>query len=115
MGMTSAIINPDYSKAIFDVCTEAAESVKPEDIVAMLYCVDHSQPVAGRPSWIPDWSMPRVTPGLGYCSTSKAVYQNAKISKLWPRQDGKSLIIIGTLFDTISNLTAEASSNLQNH
>lgn len=116
MGMTSTIINPDYSKATFDVYTEAAESVEPEDMVAMLCCVDHPQPVAGRPSWVPDWSTPRQTTALGYSSTSKAVYQNGKFSKLRPRpirQDGKSLIVIGTLFDTISNLTAVASSTLQ--
>lgn len=116
MGMTPTIINPDYSKATFDVYTEAAESVEPEDMVAMLCCVDHPQPVAGRPSWVPDWSTPRQTTALGYSSTSKAVYQNGKFSKLRPRpirQDGKSLIVIGTLFDTISNLTAVASSTLQ--
>lgn len=116
MGMTPTIINPDYSKATFDVYTEAAESVEPDDIVRMLCCVDHSQPIAGRPSWVPDWSTPRQTTALGYSSSSKAVYQNAKFSKLWPRpirQDGKSLIVIGTLFDTISNLTEVASSNLK--
>lgn len=116
MGMTPTIINPDYSKATFDVYTEAAESVEPEDMVAMLCCVDHPQPVAGSPSWVPDWSTPRQTTALGYSSTSKAVYQNGKFSKLRPRpirQNGKSLIVIGTLFDTISNLTAVASSTLQ--
>lgn len=116
MGMTATIINPDYSKPTFDVYTEAAESVEPNDIVTMLCCVDHSQPVAGRPSWVPDWSTPRQTTALGYSSSSRAVYQNAKISKSWPRpirQDGKSLVFIGTLFDTISNLTGVASSNLK--
>lgn len=116
MGMTPTIINPDYSKATFDVYVEAAESVEPENMVAMLSCVDHSQPIAGRPSWVPDWSTPRQTTALGYSSSSQGVYQNAKFSKLWPtpiRKDGKSLIVIGTLFDTISNLTAVASSTLK--
>lgn len=100
MGMTPTIINPDYSKAIFDVYVEAAESVEPENMVAMLCCVDHSQPIAARPSWVPDWSTPRQTTALGYSSSSQGVYQNAKFSKLWPtpiRQDGKSLIVIGTV------------------
>lgn len=116
MGMTPTIINPDYSKATFDMYVEAAESVEPENMVAMLCCVDHSQPIAGRPSWVPDWGTPRQTTALGYSSSSQGVYQNAKFSKLWPtpiRQDGKSLIVIGTLFDTISNLTAVASSTLK--
>ena len=116
MGMTRTIINPDYSKATFDVFVEAAESVEPENMVAMLCCVDHSQPIAGRPSWVPDWNTPRQTTALGHSSSSEGVYQNAKLSKLRPRsirQDGKSLIVIGTLFDTISNLTAVASSTLK--
>ena len=116
MGMTRTITNPDYSKATFDVYVEAAESVEPENMVAMLCCVDHSQPIAGRSSWVPDWSTPRQTTALGYSSSSEGVYQNAKFSKLRPRsirQDGKSLIVIGTLFDTISDLTAVASSTLK--
>lgn len=48
MGMTRTIINPDYTKAIFDVYMEAAQSVEPTYMAEMLSCVDHDQPVAGR-------------------------------------------------------------------
>lgn len=116
MGMTLTIINPDYTKATFDVYTEAAQSVQPTYMAEMLSCVDHDQPVTGRPSWVPDWSTPRHTTALGYSSSSASVYQNRRFSKLWPRpirQEGKSLIVIGTLFDSISDLTAVASSKLK--
>lgn len=95
MGMTRTIINPDYTKAIFDVHMEAAQSVEPIYMAEMLSCVDHDQTIARRPSWVPDWSRPRHTTALGYSSSSASVYQNRRFSKLWPRpirQESKLLM-----------------------
>lgn len=92
MGMTRTIINPDYTKAIFDVYMEAAQSVEPIYMAEMLSCVDHDQTIARRPSWVPDWSRPRHTTALGYSSSSASVYQNRRSSQQLQVQSSKMFL-----------------------
>lgn len=108
MGMSSTIINPDYTKGLFDVYAEAARSMLVDDLMNMLCCVDHTNPVADRPSWIPDWSIARWTTSLGYRGKAHGIYAAAEDSKLLSktRPDGGSLVIVGMLFDIVSNISA---------
>ena len=113
MGMTPTTINPDCSKAVFNVYAEAAESVELENGYVMLR---GSTPTRSRTSVMD----PRLEyPSPDYLTRSRfneqsglSNTQSSKLQLKTIRQDGKSLIIIGTLFDTIFNLTAEATSNL---
>lgn len=115
MGMSSENINPDYSKEVFDVYAEAAQAVLVENLIDMLCCVDHEHPAADHPSWIPDWSIPRQTTSLGYLGKWQGVYQAGGDSNLQRTvsQDGKSLAIVGTLFDTVSSFLTPADPSLK--
>lgn len=110
MGMSSTIINPDYTKGLFDVFTEAARSILSDDLMSMLCCVDHTNPASDHQSWVPDWSLPRFTTSLGYLGEGHGVYAAAKDTKLQSkiRPDGSSLVVFGMLFDIISNIGALA-------
>ena len=115
MGMSSEKINPDYSKEVFDVYAEAAQALLVNDLIDMLCCVDHEHPAADHPSWIPDWSIPRQTTSLGYLGKWQGVYQAGGDSNLQRTvsQDGKSLAIVGTLFDTVSSFLTPADPSLK--
>ena len=115
MGMSSIIINPDYSKGLFDVYAEAAQLILLEDLISTLCCVDHIHPIADHPSWIPDWSVPRQTTSLGYLGKTQGVYDAALLSKPQSklRPDGKTLAVVGMFFDTVSSISALADSCLE--
>lgn len=112
MGMSSTIINPDYTKELFDVYAEAARSILSDEynLTDMLCCVDHPNPTADHNSWIPDWSISRRTTSLAYLANMQGVYAAAGDSKPQPkpRPDRSSLIISGMLFDIVSNISAVA-------
>lgn len=115
MGMSSTVINPDYTKGLFDVYAEAACSMLSIDLMSMLCCVDHANPVAAHQSWIPDWSIPRRTISLGYRGECQGVYRTAEDSKpqAKTRPDDSSLVIFGMLFDIVSNISALADPCLK--
>ena len=116
MGMSSTIINPDYTKGMFDVYAEAARSMlSVDDLMNMLCCVDHTNPAADHPSWIPDWSVARQTTSLGYRGKAHGVYAAAEDSKLLSKAtpDGGSIVIFGMLFDTVSNISALVDPSLK--
>jgi hypothetical protein len=74
LGLVDVDIIPKYAKSVTtqDVYFEASMKVGPEEYFRLLHCVDHVSPV--RPTWVPDWSTPRVTHSLGYSNTSWAIY-----------------------------------------
>lgn len=116
MGMSSTIINPDYSKGVFDVYAEAAQpTLSSNNLISMLCCVDHAHPAADHPSWIPDWGIPRQTTSLGYLGRMHGVYKAAEDTKLQSKTKpgGSSLAVVGMLFDTISKISALADPFLQ--
>lgn len=115
MGMSSIIINPDYSKGLFDVYAEAAQSIVSDDLMDMLCCVDHVHPVVDHPSWIPDWSDSRHTISLGYLGKTRGVYDAAKDSKPHSKlkTNSKSLAIVGMSFDTVSCISVSVDLYLK--
>lgn len=117
MGMSTIMIHPDYSASIFDVYTEAARRMLAENPLGLLWCVDHEQPAEGLPSWVPDWSVPRLTTSLNYPGYH-GVYESQKARKTQPKlqADGRSIVLSGIFFDTIQTLgpaTTATSSRLQ--
>ena len=115
MGMSSTLIYPDYSQAIFDVYTEAARTMVTDRLMNLLCCVDNVEPLPGLPSWAPDWSSARQTTSFGYLEAGRGIYQVAKGSKLSFSigQNRDSLIIDGILFDTVTCITEVANPSLQ--
>jgi WD repeat-containing protein 55 len=113
MKMTSQTINPDYSKAMFEIYIEAAREIlwNGAEPLGLLCCVDHEQPSAHCPSWVPDWSTPRQTTSLGY--KWRAMYQANKDSSPEFKLIGDGLFIAGIVCDTISNIVLSADSCLK--
>ena len=114
MGMASTTINPDYTKAVSDVYTEAATTILSDDPMSLLCCVDHDQPTIDCPSWVPCWSTPRQTTSLGYLK-GFGMYQATKPLQIKPqiKDRGKSIILRGMIFDIISNIGPLAASCLE--
>lgn len=114
MGMTSIMIYPNYSARVSDVYNEAAQKILVGDPMGLLWCVDHAQPSSGLPSWVPDWSTPRQTTSLGYPGYT-GVYQATKVVKIQPqiKDNGRSIVLLGIIFDTISSISLIAASCLQ--
>lgn len=116
MKMTSQTINPDYSKAVSEIYIEAAQmsvsdSIEASSIGSLLCCVDHEQPSARCPSWVPDWSTPRQTTSLGY--QWRGIYQANKDSSSEFRLVGDGLFVVGIVYDTISNIVISADACLK--
>lgn len=114
MGMTSTMIYPNYSARVSDVYNEVAQKIIMDDPMGLLWCVDHEQPSSDLPSWVPDWSAPRQTISLGYPGYS-GVYQSTKLVKIQPqiKNNGRSIVLLGIIFDTISSISRTAASCLQ--
>ncbi|EQB47438.1 heterokaryon incompatibility protein [Colletotrichum gloeosporioides Cg-14] len=78
----------------------------------VLACVDHDSP--HLPSWVPDWSRPRLTVALGYTTASQGIYRahGTFERKMWISEDfkdwerlpvrGDEMSVQGFLIDTIS-------------
>ncbi|KAF0319297.1 heterokaryon incompatibility protein [Colletotrichum asianum] len=78
----------------------------------VLACVDHDSP--HLPSWVPDWSRPRLTVALGYTTASQGIYRaHGRFErKMWISEDfkdwerlpvrGDEMSVQGFLIDTIS-------------
>jgi len=108
-------ISPDYSNNVSarQVYMEACLPMIPKSLFSLLCCVDHETPL--KPSWIPDWSSPRVTESLGHSTKSWALYQ-AGGPKFHPEtgmafpfdyhlsDDKTTLTLPGKDFDSISSL-----------
>ena len=111
IGIAESEIIPDYS---FDISVretyhEACLTQLPRFAYEILSCVDHEQPL--RPSWVPDWSTPRLTEALGYstkawalyCAGGRPVTGNQRPSAVL-NNDKKELTLAGKIFDTIATL-----------
>jgi WD repeat-containing protein 55 len=113
MEMTATTITPNYSKAVFEIYTEAARKNIPDRLFNLLCCVDHVLPNACCPSWVPDWSIPRQTTSLGYLGAHHGVYEAAKGSGPQIKRIGNRLFIAGIVYDTISDISSPAESCLK--
>ncbi|KAF2020388.1 hypothetical protein BU24DRAFT_429543 [Aaosphaeria arxii CBS 175.79] len=110
LGLTELTIKPDYSlsKSHLDVFREACVSQMPENTYRILSCIDHDQPL--HPSWVPDWSTPRVTQALGYSTKAWTLYHaggghlgyRGSSYKSTLSEDGLKLTLSGKIFDTIA-------------
>jgi Heterokaryon incompatibility protein (HET) len=116
MKMTETTINPDYSKEVSEVYTEAARRNLPERVFDLLCCVDH-EPLTGSgmccPSWVPNWSTPRKTTSLGYNGKHRGVYYDPKDRRSEVKQVGDRLSIVGILYDNLSRLLSSTGSSLK--
>jgi WD repeat-containing protein 55 len=113
MEMAATTITPNYSKAVFEIYTEAARKNIPDRVFNLLCCVDHVLPSACCPSWVPDWSIPRETTSLGYLGALHGVYQAAKGSRPEIKQVGSGLFVAGIVYDTVSGISSPAESYLK--
>jgi hypothetical protein len=106
-------IVPKYSSEITtrQVYLETCLPLVPLAVFSLMSCVDHETPL--RPSWIPDWSCPRLIAALGYSTKSRALYSaggptfNPATGKAFPihfqldEQEG-ILTLSGKIFDAIA-------------
>tara|TARA_R110002003_G_scaffold242_1_gene17253 strand:- start:5456 stop:6523 length:1068 start_codon:yes stop_codon:yes gene_type:complete len=113
LGISNAKIAPDYStsKSARDVYHEACLTQVPELIYELLSCVDHDKPM--KPSWIPDWSSPRVTEALGYSTKAWTLYRcgwkavsegntfAGRPTKVLVSEDRQQVTLSGILFDKL--------------
>lgn len=116
LGFAGEMIKPRYSKevAFRDVYHEASIAQLSGNSFALplLSCVDAEQPL--RPSWVPDWNMPRVTDALGYSTKVWGVYMAGGAKEVYMSQeipvalseDKKRITIRGKLFDEIAHVGA---------
>jgi hypothetical protein len=115
LGLVDVDITPTYAKSTKQVYFEACVKVPDGDLYRLLNCVDHETPE--RPSWIPDWSKPRVTESLGFTNTSWAIYaaggrksdpaRGLKYPFVVPitvDHKAQAMIMNGKIFDAISIL-----------
>ncbi|USP82280.1 hypothetical protein yc1106_09554 [Curvularia clavata] len=111
LGIAESSIVPNYNPTIStrEVYHEACITQLPTFQYEILSCVDHDQPL--QPSWVPDWSTPRVTEAFGYstkawalfCAGGRPVTGKAR-PKMMLSEDKKALTLTGKLFDTITGL-----------
>ncbi|KAI4612820.1 uncharacterized protein J4E87_010083 [Alternaria ethzedia] len=111
LGIADADIVPDYNPDVpaRAVYHEACLTEVPDRIYELLSCVDHEHPL--QPSWVPDWSTPRVTDVFGYSTRSWAVYcaggrpvTGAQPPKAIVSEDKQEITLSGKAFDTIAIL-----------
>lgn len=147
IGMIRRAINPDYTKTVFEVYSEAARSILQycfDDLshsidleqsapryvgyskksrkrmqftlYRLLCCVDHEEPTAYYPSWVPDWSTPRQTFSLGLDTIYSNVYHAAGDlgeEDLQLKRIGDKLSMVGIIFDSVSTIGSLASTCLK--
>jgi hypothetical protein len=113
LGIAESDIVPDYSSATSarDVYHEACVTQLPQLIYELLSCVDHDTP--SSPSWVPDWSIGRVTEALGYSTKAWTLYQTGwkqgptstiltgRPDNVTLSADEKQVTLSGILFDKV--------------
>ncbi|KAF1947354.1 HET-domain-containing protein [Clathrospora elynae] len=110
LGITKSDIVPNYSPdvSVREVYHEACLTQLPLQIYELLSCVDHEAPPPL--SWIPDWSVPRMTAVLGYSTKAWTLYCTGgrRIASHNPKfllsDDNKHITLSGKIFDSITNL-----------
>lgn len=142
LGLCESDIVPDYSKPAEQLYSEVAQQilharVKPiEDdgfgtpinlhsVTRFLCCVDHDTDPASTklPSWVPDWSKPRMTTSLAYTTACLSYYEPGEIlgRKTFSLSDmtlsvnaalaGEVMEISDTCLETELTLNASPTSN----
>jgi hypothetical protein len=119
-GIADSNIVPDYSpdKSVRDVYHEACLTQLPQFQYELLSCVDHKIPL--QPSWVPDWSTPRVTEALGcstkawtlYCAGGRPVI--SQYPKFALSDDKRAVTLSGKVFDAIFSLSCVSSNPVLN-
>ncbi|KAI8938757.1 hypothetical protein NX059_004623 [Plenodomus lindquistii] len=111
LGLAEANIIPDYSPNVSarEVYHQACLSQLPNTVYELLSCIDHGVPF--KPSWVPDWSAPRVTQALGYSTKAWNLYSaggryTSKTRKYVLSHNETKLTLPGKIFDTIKHLGA---------
>ncbi|KAF2132034.1 HET-domain-containing protein [Dothidotthia symphoricarpi CBS 119687] len=116
LGMAITDILPDYSDDVTsrEIYHQASLSTLHMNLLESLSCVDHEVPL--QPSWVPDWSMPRVTETLGYFTKTWALYDaggkfkngerfyNKLSYKVDVSEDKKRITLSGKIVDSIATL-----------
>jgi hypothetical protein len=112
LGLVVTDIIPDYSRenSYRDVYHSTCLSQMSVRAHKVLTCVDHDNPL--RPSWVPDWSSPRVTEPLAYLTKTWPLYyaggkqEPGKLSygQAVISQDTKLATFSGKVFDQIATL-----------
>ncbi|KAG9189865.1 hypothetical protein G6011_06733 [Alternaria panax] len=107
LGIADSTVVPDYKGSTRDVYHKACLTEIPLRVYELLSCVDHGEPL--RPSWVPDWSTPRVTDALGYLTKSWALYctggrpvTGAQPPGVVISGDKQEMTLRGKIFDTIA-------------
>lgn len=77
-------------------------------LASLLVNVDHYRSMPGLPSWVPDWSQPRLTISIGASLEMASLYQAspARRSDYTLKVGDTELHVHGRVVGTISNLTA---------
>jgi hypothetical protein len=111
LGIVDSTVVPDLRPEISarEVYHNACLTEIPLRVYELLSCVDHEEPL--RPSWVPDWSTPRVTDALGYLTKSWALYcaggrpvTGAQPPKVILSDDKQEISLHGKIFDNIAIL-----------
>lgn len=85
MGITATSLHPNYTLPVTTVYVETASKIldsDPSNVIDLLSCVNHEQPLIYIPSWVLDWTLPRQTVLYGYRQESHGVYQATRDSKI---------------------------------
>ena len=116
LGICVDKLDPDYSSSVtdHDVFVAASLRIFRQDPIALCCCVDHERPDPVLPSWVPDWSVPRVTQSIGYYSTSQAVY-DAALGSEWDCRLGSNSRVVHALaknFDIVMDCLSSGNEAL---
>lgn len=116
LGFADELIKPRYSKQVAyrDVYQEVSitQLMRNAFALPLLSCVDAEELL--RPSWVPDWSTPRVTDALGYSTKAWGVYMAGGAKEVDRShkipvalsEDKKRITIRGKLLDEIAHVGA---------
>ena len=116
LGLVDSKIVPKYSPDVSarEVYHEACSTMLPDQTYRLLSCVDHESPL--EPSWVPDWSVPRVTADLGFSTKSWNLYRAGGdkfdtvtgkaylVGHVQLSDDEKEITVHGKIFDKIATL-----------
>jgi hypothetical protein len=114
LGIAECSVLPNYSSEVTpgDVYHEACLSELSIRVYAQLSCVDHDIPC--QPTWVPDWSVPRVTGVLGFSTMTQALYsaggsfvpgKKYEIAMALS-EDKKNITLCGKIFDEVTTISA---------
>ncbi|KAF2844983.1 HET-domain-containing protein [Plenodomus tracheiphilus IPT5] len=109
LGLAEVNVKLDYSPqtSAREIYHQACLTQLPSLTYELLSCIDHDTPLI--PSWIPDWSVPRVTQALGYSTRAWNLYHaggrnNGKPGKYMLSDNEAKLTLSGKIFDEIKHL-----------